>query len=160
MSDMTVLFKNVEAHHLNDKPLPKMVINLQPYVSKYFNLPQKNMVRLQDAVERLNIPITQPFHNALNDAFYTAEVFKKIYNSSMQPKPYDPSDTTFRRPRQQKRVIDIDKLLLQFEKMYARKMTEEEQKMIILAYKMGRTNQFLKDLTTTTLQNNSTPDQK
>ena len=35
--------------------------------------------------------------------------------------------------------------LSKFEKMYARKITKEEQEMIKLAYKMGRTNQFLKD---------------
>jgi len=123
--------------------LPKMFINLQPYVSKYLNLPLKNLLGLQHAVEALNIPITYTFHNAYHDAFYTAEVFKKIYNSSIHPKLYDPSYKNFR-PKHGKREIDIDKLLQQFEKMYARKITEEEQGMIMLAYKMGRTNQFLK----------------
>ena len=99
------------------------------------------MLRLQHAVEEFDIPITYTFHNAFHDAFYTAEVFKKVYNSSIQPKSYDPSNMIIR-PKHRKREIDIDKLLQQFEKMYARKMTEEEQGMIKLAYKMGRTNQF------------------
>ena len=145
MSDITGLFRNVEDHQLNHRLLPKMVINLQPYVSMHLNLSQKKMLRLQHAVEILNIPITYAFHNALHDAYYTAEIFKKIYNPSIQPKPYDPSNMIIR-PKHPKRVIDIDKLLQQFEKMYARKMTEEEQEMIKLAYKMGRTNQFLKYL--------------
>lgn len=143
MSDITGLFKNAEDHQLNYGLLPKMVINLQPYVSKHLNIPRKNLVRLQHAVEVLNIPITYPFHNALHDAFYTAEIFKKIYNSSIQPKPYDPFNRTIR-PKHPRRDIDVDKLLQQFEKMYARRITEEEQGMIKLAYKMGRTNQFLK----------------
>ncbi|HCY35514.1 MAG TPA: DNA polymerase III, partial [Candidatus Margulisbacteria bacterium] len=125
--------------------LPKRFINLQPYVSMHFYLSQKNLLRLQHAVELLHIPITYAFHDALHDAFYTAEIFKKVYNLSIQPKPYDPSHRTIR-PKHQRRVIDTDKLLQQFEKMYARKMTEEEQEMIKLAYKMGRTNQFLKDI--------------
>lgn len=145
MSDITELFRNVEDHQLSPRFLPKRVINLQPYVSMHFNLSQKNLLRLQHAVELLHIPITYAFHNALHDAFYTAEIFKKVYNSSIQPKPYDPSHRTIR-PKHLKRVIDIDKLLQQFEKMYARKITEEEQEMIKLAYKMGRTNQFLKDV--------------
>jgi len=143
MSDMKGLMENVAFHQLNDRLLPKMVINLQSHVSKHLNRSGKNLVRLQHAVEMLNIPITYSFHNALHDAFYTAEIFKKIYNSSIQPKHYDPSKMTIKRT-QRKREIDIDKLLQQFEKMYARIITEEEQSMIKLAYKMGRTNQFLK----------------
>jgi len=145
MSDITELFRNVEDHQLSHRFLPKRVINLQPYVSMHFNLSQKNLLRLQHAVELLHIPITYAFHNALHDAFYTAEIFKKVYNSSIQPKPYDPSHRAIR-PKHRKRVIDIDKLLQQFEKIYARKITEEEQEMIKLAYKMGRTNQFSKDV--------------
>jgi hypothetical protein len=87
--------------------------------------------------------MTYTFHNAFHDAIYTAEVFKKIYKSSIQPKLYDPSPMTIRL-KPQKRGIDIDKLLQQFEKMYGREMTEEEQGIIKLAYKMGRTHQFLK----------------
>ncbi|AFQ43744.1 3'-5' exonuclease [Desulfosporosinus meridiei] len=144
MSDITELFRNVEAQQLSPRFLPQRVINIQPYVSTHFNLSQKNLLRLQHAVELLHIPITNAFHNALHDAFYTAEIFKIVYNSSIQPKPYDPSYRTIRAKRPS-RVIDTDKLLQQFEKMYARKITTEEKEMIQLAYKMGRTNQFLKD---------------
>lgn len=144
MTDLTELFKNVEDHKLNNSLLPRMAINVQPYVSKQLNLPQKNLLRLQHAVEIFNIPITYPFHNALYDAYYTAEVFKKIYNSSIHPKLYDLSHILIR-PIKRKQVIDTDKLLKQFEKMYARKTTKEEQGMILLAYKMGRTHQFLKE---------------
>ncbi len=149
MSDITELFRNVEYHKLDQRLLPRRVIDLQLYVSEQFNRSKKNRLRLQHAVELLNIPITYLFHNALYDAYYTAEVFKKVYNLSIQPKLYDPSHRTIR-PRPPKRVIDFDQLLQQFEKMYARKMTEEEQGIIKLAYKMGRTNQFTKDVTDTT----------
>jgi len=143
MSDIKELFRNADYHQLNRKNLPRWFINLQPYVSIYFGLPATNLLRLQNAVEALSLPITYQFHSALSDAYYTAELFKAIYNSSIQPKLYDPS-YVITRPRQQKREIDIDKLLQQFEKMYARIMTDEEQEIIKLAYKMGRTNQFLK----------------
>jgi len=143
MSDMKGLIKNVEDHQLNDRLLPKMYIDLQSYASKHLNLPRKNLPGLQHAVELLNIPITYTFHNAFHDAIYTAEVFKKTYNPSIQPKLYDPSPMTAR-PKQGKREIDTDKLLQQLEKMYGREMTEEEKGIIKLAYKMGRTNQFLK----------------
>jgi DNA polymerase III epsilon subunit-like protein len=143
MSDMKELFRNVAYHELDKKLLPKMFINLQPYASLYLKLPTKKLLRLEHATQALNIPLTQPFHNALNDAYYTAELFKKIYTPSINPKLYDP-DFIAVRPRQPKKEIDTDKLIQQFEKMYARKTTEIEQEMILLAYKMGRTNQFLK----------------
>lgn len=143
MSDLSVLFKNVEYHKLNNKLLPRMFINLQPYVSKYLNLPTKNLLQLRHTVEELNIPITYKFHNALYDAYYTAEIFKKIHNSSIQPKLYDHSYVKIR-IKQKKLEIDFDKLIHQFEKMYDRKMSIEEQDIIKLAYKMGKTNQFLK----------------
>jgi len=142
-SDIKELFRNVEKHNLSSKFLPRRFINIQPYTSMYFNFPPKNLLRLQHAVEALNIPIKYTFHNAFYDAYYTAEIFKKIYNSFIEPKIYDPSFINIK-PRQPKREIALDGLIEQFEKMYARKMTEEEQGIIILAYKMGKTGQFLK----------------
>lgn len=143
MTDMKELFRNVENQKLNNKLLPRNYINIQPHVSRHFNFPSKNLLSLQHAAEALNIPLTYTFHDALNDAFYTAEIFKKVYNSSIQPDIYVPNRIVIK-PRQPKRVIDVEGLINQFEKMYARKMTEEEQGIILLAYKMGKTSQFLK----------------
>ena len=143
MSDISELFKNAAYHQLDENLLPKLVINLQPYVSAYLGLSRKNIAGLQYAAEALNISTAHAFHDALNDANYTAEIFKKIYHPSIQPIKYDPFYIPDR-VRQQKREIDIDKLIQQFEKMYARKLTETETEMVLLAYKMGRTHQFLK----------------
>jgi DNA polymerase III epsilon subunit-like protein len=143
MSDIRELFKNAAYHHLDETLLPQLVIDLQPYVSAYLGLPLKRIAGLQYAAEDLNIPTFQAFHGAYNDAYYTAEIFKKIYNTSIRPKKYLPNHIP-ERVKQQKREIDIEKLIQQFEKMYARKLTEEEISMVLLAYKMGRTCQFLK----------------
>lgn len=143
MSDLTVLFKNVDYHNLNSNILTKYYINLQSYVTKHFELPSKSLLQLKHAVELLNIPIKYEFHDALNDAYYTAEIYKKIHTSYMQPLLYDPSFVKIRQ-RQIKKVPDFHKLVQQFEKMYDRNMSEEEQDMIKLAYKMGKTGQFLK----------------
>lgn len=142
-SDIKELFRNVEKHFLSIKQLPRKYINLQPYVSLYFNYSKKNLLSLQHAVEALKLSVEHSFHNAFNDAFYTAEVFKKIYSSFILPKIYDPSSTAVR-PRQPRKEIDTDALINQFEKMYQRILSEEERSMILLAYKMGKTHQFLK----------------
>lgn len=143
MSDIKELFSNVEEHGLSSKPLPRKFINLQPYVSLFFNYSTRNLLRLEYAVKAFNLPVIHSFHNAFGDAYYTAEIFRKIYNPFIQPKIYD-SSFKITRPRQPKRTIDTNGLINQFEKMYDRKMTAEEQSIILLAYKMGKTNQFLK----------------
>lgn len=145
MSDMKELFRNIEFHSINKNKIPAIYINLQPHTSLYLHLPQEKLLNLQAAVETLEILKPYPFHNALNDAYYTAEILKIIHNPAIQPKRYDPSYVNIR-PRQRKKVIDHDKLLHQFEKMYDRHLTKEEQDMVILAYKMGKTNQFLKEV--------------
>ncbi|WP_341421131.1 hypothetical protein [Clostridium magnum] len=40
-------------------------------------------IGLHNAIELLHIPVKKQFHNAFNDACYTVEVFKKIYNKDI-----------------------------------------------------------------------------
>lgn len=145
MADIKELFKNAMQHHLNYKLLPNKFINLQPSASIHFNLSPKKLMRLQHAAMALNIDTELPFHNALYDAIYTAKIFQKIYHPSFTPSLYDPLFIPIRQKQpQRKRIIDADRLLEQFEKMYDRQMTAEEKSIILLAYKMGKTHQFLK----------------
>ena len=145
LTDIRELFRNAGYHHLDQSLLPRSFINVQPYVSKHLKLSSKKQLRLETAVEALDIPKTYAFHDALYDAYYTAEVFKRIYDASIKPAFYDPARISIKTgQRKVKREIDFDALLKQFEKMYARELSEEEQGMVKLAYKMGRTNQFIK----------------
>jgi DNA polymerase III epsilon subunit-like protein len=163
MSDIKELYRNASYHHLGLKHLPNSYINLQPYASNMLDSLSmeyskkgalKNetpiitshkgrLLRLQYVVEALNIMITQPFHDALSDAYYTAEIFKKIDHSILMPQIYDPTFTVVQ-VRHAKRVIDFAKLFMQFEKMYEREMTPNEKEIIRLAYQMGKTGQFIK----------------
>lgn len=147
MTDMKELFRNIEYHKLDLKSVSKRHINLQPYASHHCNLPPKKMIKLKSAAELLDIPLVYSFHNALHDALYTAEILKRIQNDSIRPKRYDPEQaaayTRSACRRQQKQKTDYNKLLLQFDKMYSRELTEEEKSMVLLAYKMGKTRQFL-----------------
>nr|WP_315024411.1 3'-5' exonuclease [uncultured Aminipila sp.] len=143
MSDMKELFRNVEYHKLDKKLLPEMYINIQPYLSLHLGFSKIKLLKLQTAAESLKIPMPYAFHDALYDAYYTAEIFKKINNPAIEAKKYNPDYIPIR-PIQRKKIIDFEKLLQQFAKMYNRELSKEEQDMIILAYKMGKTNQFLK----------------
>lgn len=143
MSDLKELYRNIAFHGLDQSSIPRNYINLQAYVSKLFGLMQGRSMKLKSAAELLEIPMIHPFHNACYDAYYTAEILKKIYNTAIQPAVYDPNFKPLRQ-RQTRKTVNFIELIAQFEKMYHRDMTEEEQQMILLAYKMGKTQQFLK----------------
>jgi DNA polymerase III epsilon subunit-like protein len=143
MSDLKELFRNIEYHKLDICTIPKQYINIQRHASKYFNCPKGINIGLQNAVELLNLPLNNQFHDAFNDAYYTAEVFKKLYNNvTIKPALYN-FYNSINRTRTKNRKVDYKKLIEQFEKIYSRKMTEEEQAIIRLAYVMGKTNQFI-----------------
>lgn len=143
--DMRELFRNVEYHGFNTSSIPKKYINLQSYATKYLNYSKGLNVGLRNAVELLGIPITYEFHDAFNDAFYTAEIFKRIYNKRIKYATYNHSHNTPKRAAKVKRTIDTDSLIRQFEKMFNREMSSEEKSIIETAYIMGKTGQFLKE---------------
>ncbi|MBP1756773.1 MAG: polymerase [Firmicutes bacterium] len=143
MSDMKELYRNVIFHELNQKELPEMVINLQPEASIYLKQSRNKLINLQAAVDALSIATPYQFHNALYDAYYTAQLFKKISGETLQPVKYIP-DFHKVRPAKPKQIIDYEGLINQFTKMYGRELSPEEIEMIKLAYKMGRTHQFIK----------------
>ncbi len=142
ISDMKELLRNIKYHKLDVSIIPKEYINIQIYASKYLHCPKGTSVGLRNAVELLNIPLGNKFHDAFHDAYYTTEVFKHIYSYDMKPALYHLNQESRSRGINKKTKLDTDKLIKQFEKMYDRQMTEEEQSIIKLAYVMGRTNQF------------------
>lgn len=142
ISDIKELLRNIKYHKLDISIIPKEYINIQLYASKYIHCPKGTSVGLRSAVELLNIPLDNEFHDAFNDAYYTTEVFKRIYNHDIKPALYQSSKEVRLKRTHKKAKVDTDKLIAQFEKMYSRPMTQEEQSIIKLAYVMGRTNQF------------------
>ena len=144
MSDIKELLRNIKYHGLNTSIVPIEYINLQSHISKYVNCPKGTHIGLRNAVELLELPIKHGFHNAFNDAFYTAEIFKKTYGQNFKTSMYN-GETNKQNPRglTEKYEIDLPALFLQFEKMYNRKMSIEEKEIIKLAYFMGKTNQFI-----------------
>ncbi len=144
-ADIKELHRNIAYHGLDASVISREYINIQMYASKLFNCRSGINIGLKNAVELLNIPDGTDFHNAVNDAYYTAEVFKKIYNDKIQPKIYNPFkylEPNRRQRNSEYKQIDTENLIKQFEKMYNRKMSQEEKSIIKLSYLMGKTNQF------------------
>ena len=144
-SDIKELIRNIEFHKLDASLIPKECINVQLYASKLLNSSHSGQIGLKNAVELLDIPLETKFHNAFYDAWYTAEIFKKVNNDQIKPITYGLSqDAKLTKPQSKKTTLDTDKLIMHFEKTFNRKITMEEQSIIKLAYKMGKTNQFQK----------------
>ena len=143
--DLKELYRNINYYNLPSKALPKSYINIQDYASKYFNNPSGKSIGLQNAISILGLNQDKSYHDALNDAYYTAQVFIKINNPSIVTDSYiytsiKPSQSN----RKVKKEVDYEKLFNEFEKILSRKITKEEKKIIDLAYKMGKSSQFIK----------------
>ena len=147
--DLKELFRNITYYDLPYKSLTKSYINVQLYASMYFNNPAGKSIGLQNAIQMLNLNQDKSYHNALNDAYYTAQVFIKIYSPRIAPDIYIYTITKpYSKKISIKKQINYDKLFAEFAKIFQRDLTKEEKKIIDLAYKMGKTNQFLKESTT------------
>jgi len=139
--DIKELLRNINFYDLSASYISKY-IDIQKHASKSLKAPAKSKIGLKNAIELLNIQIEGEFHDAFNDAYYTSEVFKLIYDDSVKPIIYTstPSRRVSSKPKEK---IDMVSLINQFEKMFDRQMSKEEESIIKLAYIMGKTKQFI-----------------
>jgi len=142
VTDIKTLHKNIMYHNLDENLLPQKFINIQPYASVHLGQSKKRLLSLSYCAREMGIETGSSFHDALHDALYTAEIFRILFRSSIKPNLYQPvtKDTT---KKTVKKVLNLSKLIAQFEKMFSREMTDEEKEIIRLAYHMGKTGQFL-----------------
>lgn len=89
-SDIKELIRNIEFHNLNHKTIINKYIDVQNIASKYLNAPKGTRIGLQNAVEVFDIRCSGNFHNAFNDAYYTAEIFKELYTTNIKIKVLKP----------------------------------------------------------------------
>lgn len=80
-SDIKALFRNITFNAIAKPPVIIRYIDIQKIATEYLNYSRGGIIGLKNAVEALDIKIDENkhFHNATSDAFYTAEVLKKIH---------------------------------------------------------------------------------
>ncbi len=83
-NDVNTLFRNLDYHKIQNLKLPKEYINLQEYTSKKLKHFSGTHIGLKNAIEQLGITLGLDYHDALNDALYTAEIFK-VYKKTRIP---------------------------------------------------------------------------
>lgn len=145
--DLKELYRNIYFYSLPTKGIPKLYINVQQHASAFFNNPTGQSIGLQNAVQILQLQQNKAYHDALNDAYYTALVFKHIYSDDIIADTYiyTPVKPNRVRSRSSKKKIDYNSLFDEFSKILERDLTSEDKLIIDLAYKMGKTSQFLMD---------------
>lgn len=78
--DIAELIINSNYHRYKDIDWINKYLDIQEYCTKV--LAHKKSLSLKNALEELRIKVEEDkLHDALNDARYTAEVFKRLYNS-------------------------------------------------------------------------------
>lgn len=78
--DVAEIIINANYHGYKDLNWLDSYLDIQEYASKI--LAHKKALGLKSALDELKIRVDEnKLHDALNDAFYTVEVFKRIYNS-------------------------------------------------------------------------------
>lgn len=78
--DVAEIIINANYHGYKDLNWLDSYLDIQEYASKI--LAHKKALGLKAALDELKIKVDETkLHDALNDAFYTVEVFKRIYNS-------------------------------------------------------------------------------
>ncbi len=134
--DIKSLFRNIAYHKCNHENITKNYINIQETATKVLSSSAGNSIGLKTAVELLEIPEKAPFHDALNDAYYTSLVFQKLSENEFDIKIFNMSNIE---PKKSVKIkTDTKALLSYFETSLDRQLTGEEIAMIKTAYKLGQ----------------------
>lgn len=90
-SDIKALFRNITHYKIIEKPFIIKYIDIQNITASYLKYNKGVKIGLKNAVEMLNIPINNKFHDAYYDAIYTSEVFKIIADENIKVKIFNSS---------------------------------------------------------------------
>lgn len=78
-SDIRALYRNMMYHDVTEPPVRIEYIDVQNIATKFLKFSHGGTIGLKNAVEALELPIEEHFHDARSDALYTAKVFTAIH---------------------------------------------------------------------------------
>lgn len=137
-NDLKELRRNVKFYNLDLVSIPRKFIDIQKLASGILKIPNGNAVGLKNAVQSFDINIDSLFHDALNDAFYTAEVFK-VVQKHIKNKIL-PTNTI--KENNQIYKYDYVKIYTFAENELGRKLTKKEKKLVTAIYEFGSKGSF------------------
>ena len=138
--DIKSLFRNILFYDLDAGALTDQYLNVQPFAAEYLNYEAGKAIGLKNAVEALGIPEGETFHDALNDAVYTAKIFAITHPEKIKAETFNPLTMLAKKPK--KLRTNVKSLLMYVEEKLARELTEEEKSLVKMAYMLGRNHTF------------------
>ncbi|WP_300280138.1 3'-5' exonuclease [Peptacetobacter sp.] len=131
-SDLRELYRNITYHNLDSSKIPKSYIDVQYYASDFINNTTAQSIGLENAIIALNLQDNIPYHNALNDAYYTAKVFSAINPKNIKPNIYLYTNLSNKSPYGLDPLDDdiFQKECTSFEKKLKRNLSKEEKKIL------------------------------
>ena len=138
--DIKSLFRNILFYDLDADALTNQYMNVQPFAAEYLNHEAGKAIGLKNAVEALGIPEGETFHNALNDAVYTAKIFAITPPAEIKPDTFNPLTMLAKKPK--KLRTNVKSLLMYVEEKMEKELTESEKELVKMAYMLGRNHTF------------------
>ncbi|MBP3306366.1 MAG: hypothetical protein J6L66_01960 [Anaerotignum sp.] len=138
--DIKSLFRNILFYDLDADALTNQFLNVQPFAAEYLNYEAGKAIGLKNAVEALGIPEGETFHNALNDAVYTAKIFAITHPEEIKADTFNPLTMLAKKPK--KLRTNVKSLLMYVEERLERELTEDEKSLVKMAYMLGRNHTF------------------
>ncbi|MBQ5708329.1 MAG: exonuclease domain-containing protein [Anaerotignum sp.] len=138
--DIKSLFRNILFYNLNADALTDQYLNVQPFAAQYLNHEAGKAIGLKNAVEALGIPEGETFHNALNDAVYTAKIFAITHPAEIKAETFNPLTMLAKKPK--KLRTNVKSLLMYVEEKMEKELTESEKELVKMAYMLGRNHTF------------------
>ena len=138
--DIKSLFRNILFYNLNADALTDQYLNVQPFAAQYLNHEAGKAIGLKNAVEALGIPEGNTFHDALNDAVYTAKIFAITHPAEIKAETFNPLTMLAKKPK--KLRTNVKSLLMYVEEKMEKELTESEKELVKMAYMLGRNHTF------------------
>lgn len=140
IDDIRSLFRNILYFKCDEKKMTDRYINIQPTAAKVLCTTSGGTIGLKSAAEQLEVVCDKKFHDALNDAYYTALIMKKICQILPEASVFDIATLAPKQKEQAK--LNTKELIGFFENSLERKLSTEEIAMVLTAYKLGRTKKY------------------
>ena len=138
--DIKSLYRNILFYDLDAEAMTNQYLNVQPFAAEYLNHEAGKAIGLKNAVEALGIPEGESFHDALNDAVYTAKIFAITHPTEIKADTFNPLTMLAKKPK--KLRTNVKSLLMYVEEKLDKELTEDEKALVKMAYMLGRNHTF------------------
>lgn len=135
--DLKLLFRNMAFYKMDNSLLSNKFINVQKMASRKLSLGSGRLIGLKNAIEAFELEIKEnrPFHDAYNDAHYTALV---LYKLQITKDDINIFCTDKKQKAKSKNNTEFLDLYSYAEKEFGRKITQKEKRLFKSIYMMGK----------------------